>query len=132
MAFGIRQQSARDGHALARSLGISIDASKELPDLILVDLGTPRGVLVIFFEVVSTDGTITEIRRQALAKMAREAGFDLENVAFLTVFADRSAPAYRKAVSSLAWNSFAWFASEPDRLIILRNGEPKPIYELRN
>lgn len=47
---------------------------------------------------------------------------DPSRVAFLTAFADREAAAFKKTVGTLAWGSFAWFASEPDNLLLLRSG----------
>jgi len=35
----------------------------------------------------------------------------------VTAYRDRDHPAFRKTMSSLAWNSFAWFLSEPDHVI---------------
>ncbi len=51
---------ARDD-VLARSIGLAIEAARLLPDLILVDLG-PRDLLLIFVEVVASDGPISESR----------------------------------------------------------------------
>jgi BsuBI/PstI restriction endonuclease HTH domain/BsuBI/PstI restriction endonuclease domain len=43
--------------AIARSIGLSIKADKNLPDTILVDLG-PAEPLIVFVEAVATDGPI--------------------------------------------------------------------------
>jgi hypothetical protein len=111
---------ARDD-TLASDVGLKIQADRELPDLILVDLG-PADPLILFVEIVATDGPITERRRQTLVAIAEAGGFDACRVAFLSAFADRDAPGYRKTYRSLAWGSFAWFASEPDKLLVLRDG----------
>jgi hypothetical protein len=66
--------------------------------------------------VVSSDGPITELRREVLTKIATNGGFDVSHLAFVTALQDRDA-AYRKASSEIAWNSFVWFASEPTNLI---------------
>jgi hypothetical protein len=115
---------ARDD-GLANSLGLKIDASKHLPDIILVDLGGAPGAgfLMIFIEVVATDGPITAKRQEALLKVATDAGFKSERVAFVTAYLDRSQPAFRKSISELAWRSFAWFAAEPTHLIVLHDGQ---------
>ena len=49
---------------IANALGLKINPAKELPDIILVDLGAPGSkVLVVFVEVVATDGPINEKRK---------------------------------------------------------------------
>jgi hypothetical protein len=106
---------------LAAEIGLRIQADRELPDLILVDLG-PADPLILFVEVVATDGPISERRRQTLLGIAEAGGFDVHRLAFLSAFADRDAPGYRKTYRSLAWGSCAWFASEPDKLLMLRDG----------
>lgn len=112
---------ARDDK-LAAEIGLTIQANRDLPDLILVDLG-PADPLLLFVEVVATDGPISERRRRSLVEIAETGGFDPARLAFLTAFADRDAPGYRKTYRSLAWSSFAWFASEPDKLLVLHDGE---------
>jgi hypothetical protein len=37
----------------------------------------------------------------------------------VTAYLDRGDPPFRRTVSSLAWGGYVWFASEPDKLIIL-------------
>jgi hypothetical protein len=103
---------------LARSIGIDIQADRSLPDIILVDLGPAEPVLV-FVEVVASDGPVNSNRRDQLAALTEGTGFPRERVAFVTAYADRNSPAFRKTVSELAWRSFAWFASEPDNIIVL-------------
>jgi hypothetical protein len=115
---------ARDDE-LAKSIGLVIKTDKNLPDTILVDLG-PEHPRLIFVEVVATDGPINERRKQSLEKIAAEAGFAIEHIAFVTAFLDRSAAPFKKVVDSLAWGSYAWFVAEPHALIELssetRNG----------
>jgi hypothetical protein len=86
-----------------------------------VDLG-PKTPLLIFVEMVASDGPINASRKEALLQITRSAGFGDENVAFLTAYMDRGRRAFRKTVGELAWNSFAWFASEPEHIIVLREG----------
>ncbi|MCG8596915.1 MAG: restriction endonuclease [Kiloniellales bacterium] len=107
--------------AIASAIGLEIEADKNLPDLVLVDLG-PKEPLIVFAEVVATDGPISARRREALHVLTDAAGFDRSQVAFLTAYQDREAAAFKKTVPSLAWGSFAWFASEPDNLVHLRDG----------
>lgn len=107
---------ARDDE-LAKAIGLTIPADKSLPDIVLVDLG-PAHPLLVFVEVVHTDGPVNDARKTALLQIADGAGFPTEHVAFVTAYLDRDAAPFRKTVSSLAWGSYAWFASEPDRLIV--------------
>lgn len=111
---------ARD-EDLARSIGLEIKADKDLPDIILVDLA-PTHPLLVFVEVVATDGPINPRRKKALEELANGAGFSLQHVAFLTAFLDRNRPSFKKVVDSLAWGTFAWFSAEPDHLMELSDG----------
>ena len=106
---------------LAQAIGLTIQPDRNLPDLILVDLG-PVDPLLVFVEVVATDGPVTDSRQAALTTLAVEAGFSEDQVAFVTAYEDRNSPAFRASVSKLAWRSFAWFMSEPDRIIVLQRG----------
>ena len=111
---------ARDD-ALAQEMGLTIQPDRNLPDLILVDL-QPTEPLLVFVEVVATAGPVSEARQTALSAVAGEAGFGNEQVAFVTAYSDREAPAFKASVSQLAWRSFAWFASEPDHIVVLHDG----------
>ncbi|MDQ2901522.1 MAG: hypothetical protein M3Y07_17255 [Acidobacteriota bacterium] len=111
---------ARDDD-LAKSIHLKIPADRYLPDVLPVDLG-PRDPLLIFVEVVATDGPINEARKQALLEIATSAGFEKRQVAFVSAYLDRSQPAFRKTISELAWHSFGWFAAEPDNIVVLRDG----------
>lgn len=107
----------RDDH-LAKTIGINIETDKNLPDAVLVDLA-PAHPLLVFVEVVATDGPINERRKEALQALASAAGFPIEHLCFVTAFLDRSAAPFKKAVDSLAWGSYAWFVSEPDGLFVM-------------
>lgn len=107
---------ARDDD-LAKAIKLEIPADKSLPDIVLVDLG-PEHPLLIFVEVVHTDGPVNDARKAALLEIAESAGFDAKHVAFVTAFLDRASATFRRTVSSLAWGSYAWFASEPEKLVI--------------
>jgi len=118
--------------ALARSIGLVIDPARSLPDIILVDLDAPGGALLVFVEVVATDGAIDAARKVALLTLTREAGFKAHQVAFLTPFLDRSQAPVRKSLDTLAWGSFVWFAAEPDKILALHDNTElqKPLWEL--
>lgn len=105
--------------AIASAIGLHIEVDKNLPDIILADLG-PEDPLIVFVEVVATDGAMTERRRQAIFEITDKAGFKRSQVAFLTAYDDRQSVGFKKTVSQLAWGSFAWFVSEPDKLIVLK------------
>jgi hypothetical protein len=115
---------ARDDD-LAKAIKLEIPADKSLPDIVLVDLG-PAHPLLIFVEVVHSDGPVNDARKAALLQIAEGAGFAPKHVAFVTAFLDRASSTFRKTVSSLAWGSYAWFASEPDRLMVFSD-QPLPI-----
>lgn len=114
---------ARDD-ALAKSIGLNIQADKNLPDAILADLG-PAHPLLVFVEVVATDGPVSERRKTDLLKLVSDAGFPTEHVAFVSAYLDRSAAPFKKNVNTLAWGTYAWFASEPDGLIELTTARSK-------
>ncbi len=110
---------------IANAIGLKIEADKNLPDLILADLAQAEP-LIVFVEVVATDGAITAQRQQAIYKLTDAAGFDRKQIAFLTAYQDRQSAGFKKTVAQLAWGTFAWFVSEPDNVMILRNGENSP------
>ncbi len=111
---------ARDDQ-LAAAIRLKIRVDRELPDLILVDVGPPEPLLV-FVEVVATDGAMTPRRQQALREMTDAAGFKRSQVVFVTAYQDRQSSGFRKTVSGLGWGAFAWFASEPKCIMVLGDG----------
>ena len=111
------QVVARDDQ-LAKEIGLTIESDRILPDMILLDLG-PDQPLLVFVEVVATAGYVSEARQTALMAIATEAGFNEDQVAFVTAYADRNDTAFKNSVSELAWRSFAWFRSEPDHIMVL-------------
>jgi hypothetical protein len=112
---------AMQDEKLAAMIGLEIQSEKNLPDLILVDLGPPEPLLV-FVEVVATDGAITPRRRDALFKITDRAGFARKQVSFVTAYKDRESAGFKKTVTGVSWGSFAWFMSEPDHIVLLKNG----------
>jgi hypothetical protein len=109
-----------------KAVGLKINPSAELPDLVVVDIDGKNKGTVAFIEVVHSDGPITELRKQALLRIAEDAGIVAERVQLITAFEDRNSPAFKKRVSELARGSMVWFRSEPDLLIqissLLRKG----------
>ena len=114
------QVVARDDR-LAQDIGLTIQPDRNLPDLILVDLG-PAEPLLVFVEVVATSGPISEARQAALMAIATAAGFGESQVAFVTAYVDRGDVAFKASVSELAWRSFVWFMSEPEHILSLHRG----------
>lgn len=102
----------------ARTLGLEIDAAKVLPDIIVANVGvTGEDTHLIFIEVVATDGPMNQMRKDALLDLVRKSGFPESQCLFGTAFDDRAHSAFRKCLPTLAWGTFAWFRSEPDRII---------------
>jgi hypothetical protein len=114
---------ARD-EKLASKIGLNIQADKDLPDIILVDLG-PDDPLVVFMEVVATDGAISDRRQLAIYDLTDNAGFAREQIVFVTAYMDKNSAGFKKTISGLAWNSFAWFVSEPENLVHFKEGTTK-------
>ena len=107
--------------SIASAIGLRIEADKNLPDVILADLG-PKEPLIVFVEIVATDGAITPRRPEAMHALTDAAGFDRSQIAFLTAYQDRESAGFRKTVAQLAWGSFAWFVSEPEHIVLLHDG----------
>jgi hypothetical protein len=107
--------------ALAKRIGIKIEAEKNLPDIILVDSGSEE-ILIVSIEVVATAGPINRSRKEAFLRIVLDGGYRVHNAAFVSAYGDRASSAFRGAVSNLAWGSFAWFASEPEQIIVLKDG----------
>lgn len=103
---------------LSKAIGLKIIPEKNLPDVVLVDLG-PSHPRLIFVEAVATDGPVNELRKEALLNIATDAGFPAEQVSFVTAYLDRGLAAFKRTAHTLAWGTYAWFASEPDKLIVL-------------
>lgn len=111
---------------IAAAIGLKIEADKNLPDLILADLG-PTEPLIVFVEIVATDGAVTSRRQDAIFQLTDAAGFHRRQIAFLTAYQDRESAGFKKTVAQLAWNTFAWFVSEPKHLIALFEGNREGI-----
>lgn len=107
---------------LAAAIGLKIEADKNLPDLILADLGAADPIIV-FVEVVATDGAMTKRRKEAMLDLTDAAGFPRTQIAFVTAYQDRESAGFKKTVAGLAWGSFAWLVSEPRDIIHMRDGE---------
>lgn len=111
----------------AQALGLDIDQSKVLPDIILANVGdTGKDTQLVFVEVVASDGPMNQARRDALLQYITQAGFPEDQCLFGTAFEDRAGGAFKKCLPELAWGTFVWFRSEPECLMWLYD-EPFPI-----
>lgn len=82
----------------------------------------------MFVEVVATNGAITAERQTALRAIATDAGYRSRQITFVSAFLDRNSPGFKKTASRLAWNSFAWFVSEPDRIVFFHEQTSPPVF----
>ena len=117
-----KKKIIKQDEVLAKSIGLNIDVTRALPDIVLADLG-PKDPLLVFVEVVFSSGAITQSRRDDLHKYAAEAGFG-EQVAYVSAFWDRNHKGYAMEYKRLAWGSFVWFMSEPHDLMCMLEGVP--------
>jgi hypothetical protein len=108
---------------LAQALGLKIETDKLLPDTILVDLA-PAEPLIVFVEAVATAGEISDARRGAFLELVEGGGYKASQVTFVSAFQDRHSSAFRRAFPNLAWGSFAWCLTEPERIIVFDGLEP--------
>jgi hypothetical protein len=115
---------------IAASIGLHIEADKNLPDIILVDLA-PKDPVLVFIEVVATDGAMTESRKEAIYKITDSAAFNRKQITFVTAYADRQSTGFKKTIRELAWDSFCWFVSEPDKLVHWKH-EPTYLSKISN
>jgi hypothetical protein len=92
-------------------IGLPIDAKRLLPDLVLANLSEP--MRLVFCEIVSTDGPITEARKEALMAMTDAAGFPRDRVSFLSAFEHRDAAPLKKRLCNIAVGSMIWCMNEP-------------------
>jgi hypothetical protein len=109
-------------------LKITLDVASLLPDVVLVDLVRP-GLKLVFIEIVSTAGPVTEQRKAGILELlaASPMGYTPKDAVFVTAYRDRGAKPVQKAIRELAWGSFAWFMSEPDNLVQLHNAPPRQL-----
>lgn len=106
--------------ALMKAIGLTIDAQKLLPDIVLADLQRP--MRLVFVEIVATDGPVTERRKADLIAATEAAGFKSGQVAFVSAFEERNASPLKKRFSAIAADSYIWCINEPDLLLILDAG----------
>lgn len=114
---------------LMRDLGLPIDQQRLLPDLVLADLGREH-TLLIFVEIVYSDGPMTEARKAEILRMTAAAGFEERHIAFVSAFEQRNAAPLKKRFSGIAVDSLIWCMAEPDLLIWLGENQETPFTRL--
>ncbi len=110
---------------LMRGLGLPIDQQRLLPDMVLADLGREH-TLLVFVEIVYSDGPITEARKEELLKMTDAAGYEREHVAFISAFERRDSQPLKRRLSGIAVDTLVWCMAEPDLLIWLGEKQELP------
>lgn len=130
----LSESSRKDESAdilLAKVVKLDLSESRILPDVILVDLAEGRSRFV-FVEVVSTDGPINEQRKADLTRLLEQGGHSIEEAVFVTAFLDRGQSVFRRLSSHIAWDSYVWFAAEPEKLILFRDlqSDARKLFEL--
>lgn len=104
--------------ATAKAMGLKIDQAKVLPDIILMQVGEGgHDTHLVFIEVVASDGPMNQSRLDALLEYVKASGFPVGQCQFGTAFEDRADAAFKKCLPQLAWGTFVWFRSEPERLM---------------
>jgi hypothetical protein len=94
---------------LAHLIGISLNTSGSLPDIILLD---EKREWVFFIEAVHSFGPISPQRLMMLEALCTKCQLPL---VFVTAFLDRNA--FRKFAPDIAWETEVWIAQEPDHMI---------------
>jgi hypothetical protein len=115
---------------VVKLLGLSIDTSKVLPDLILVDFGTHPShgeLLVVFVELVATSGPITEVRKRQLLDIVQASQVDPKNVRFVTAFLDRGDKGFASSIAQIAWGTHVWITTEPRNLVSFIEGNAEAV-----
>lgn len=110
---------------LMRSIGLPIDESRLLPDLVLADLNGP--MRLFFVEIVATDGPFTVERRNEVLRMTEAAGFPRSSVFFVSAFEHRNVSPLKRRFAALAENTFVWCMAEPELLIWITTGQAMPL-----
>lgn len=106
-----RDPVAADDQRELEAVGLSLDPSLALPDVLLIDAVDGSIWLV---EVVASAGEVNSRRRAELAQWATKRGVDADALRFVTAYRSRSDQAFRRTVGDLAWDTYVWFADEPD------------------
>lgn len=104
----------------AQQIGLRITDSSILPDIVAVDVASSARVspIIVFIEIVASEGPVDEGRKSALLSMLAASGFRPDHARFVTAYWDRNTQAYRRTIGHVAWNTAVWFATEPGHLVV--------------
>jgi hypothetical protein len=92
--------------------------------MVLADLR--EHTLLVFVEIVYSDGPITEVRKEELLKMTDSAGYERRNVAFVSAFEQRDSAPLKRRLSGVAVDTLIWCMAEPELLIWLGEKQELP------
>ena len=115
----------KDGKMM-NAIGLPIDGSRLLPDLVLADLNEP--MRLFFVEIVASDGPFTEERRSEVLKLTTKAGFPADRIEFISAFQHRDAAPLKRRFAALAVGSHVWCMAEPDVLISIKDIKISPFH----
>lgn len=102
------------GASTMSAVGLSINVSTLLPDVLLVDLGTSPATFWII-EAVESDGPIDEDRRRSFLRWADDHRIPTNTVRFLSAFRSRGSDSARRRLKDIAADTYAWYLDEPGR-----------------
>lgn len=106
-----RDPVAADDQRELEAVGLALDPALALPDVLLID-ATDGTIWLV--EVVATAGEVNSRRRAELVEWATRRGVDADKIRFATAYRSRTDQAFRRTIGDLAWDSYVWFADEPD------------------
>ncbi|WP_341416762.1 BsuBI/PstI family type II restriction endonuclease [Paenibacillus filicis] len=69
-------------------------------------------------------------RKLELISIAEEAGYRGKDYTFVTTFKDRTDQVSRKLTPSIAWDTLIWYATEPNSIIHMFEGNEQMITSL--
>lgn len=103
------QKELHADHTLAKRLGLDLDLSAKIPDIIA---WSEEKNWLFLIEAVHSFGPISNQRRMELEKFAAGSGAGL---VFVTAFLD--VHAFRKCTAEIGWDTEVWLASDPSHMI---------------
>lgn len=112
-----REHVAIEDEVQLKSAGLSPQADRVLPDIVLLDESTK---VLWCIEVVATDGPVNELRKSDLIRWAGRGGFEPQKVKLVTAFTSRTSDRFRALFPTLAQDTGVWFLDEPQLLIWLQ------------
>lgn len=111
-----RQHVADVDAAALKEVGLTHDAHRLLPDIVMLDEATNELWCV---ELVATDGPFNDLRVKDVLGWTRSAGFHAESVQLVTAFRSRTHGTFRTLAPNLAPGTSVFFSDEPQLLLSL-------------